>query len=71
MIDKTIPDHLFLIPLQSEMMPSINPTRQKPSPQIEPKNRYKPNTMPITGIHPSEKSKIGAKLKANAITGVI
>jgi len=69
MIDKAIPARLCFISLQREMMPNINPIIQKPIPQTLTKNEYK-KISPISGIHPSNKSKIGAKLKIDATIGI-
>ena len=70
MIEVIIPALLLLIPLQREMIPKINPTKQKPSPHRLPKKTYA-KAIPIKGIDINININIGAKLKHDAITGMM
>ena len=70
MIEVIISGLLCFIPLQSEIIPKMNPTKQKPSPHILAKNAYA-KAMPIKGIDINKNSKIGVKLKIGAITAMI
>ena len=69
MIEVIISGLLCFIPLQREIIPKINPTKQKPSPHILAKNIYA-KAIPIKGIDINKNSKIGVKLKIDAITGM-
>ena len=70
MIEVIISGFLCFIPLQREIIPKINPIRQKLSPHKLAKNAYV-KAMPIKGIDINKNSKIGVKLKIGAMTARI